>query len=104
MQPDSENASHDLCGRLNVHDSSFRRPRTKSINFPAFAERDCQILVPNNLPVCASGLIEKNPSYCKASWPQDSLDDFTDGLRHCKPVNTRNGQKISRACSVEARP
>ena len=78
-----------------MHDSSFRRPRTKSINFPAFADRDCQILVPNNLPVCASGLIEKNPSYCKASWPQDSLDDFTDGLRHCKPVNTRNGQEIS---------
>jgi hypothetical protein len=40
------------------------------------------------------GLVEKNSSDGKAVWPEDTLHDFTHGLRRRKLLNTRYGQDV----------
>ena len=80
VEPDGEHAIHEICWGLYVQDSTLHRPRTKSINILTFANGDGQILMPNDLPICALGLVEKNPSDSKALGPEGSRHEITDAL------------------------
>src|SRR5690242_20221240 len=95
MKSDGEHASHNFARRLHVHDSRLRRPRTKSFNVLALADGNRQVLMPSDLPVRCSRLIEENSPNRETFGSKDSLHDFADGTRCGKCLNTLNGEEVS---------
>jgi len=73
----------------------LHRPCGEAIKVPTFTDSDCQILMPNHLPVGASSLVEEDSSNRKAFWTQADFHNFTYRPGRGERLDARDGQQIS---------
>src|SRR5262249_35127524 len=95
MQSYCEHVIHDFRWRLDVHDPIFHCPRSKALNITALSNGNRQILMPNNLPICASRFVEKYRPHGKAFRSHNRFHYSTDWSGYCQLTNTWNRKEIS---------
>lgn len=58
MESDGEHLLEKIDGRLDVRNAILRAPRAEAGHLGAGAQRQRQILVPRNQPICVGRLVE----------------------------------------------
>jgi len=95
MESHRKDSTHDVRGRLNVHDACFDCPRPKSIDLTPLANGNGEVLVPDNFPIRLSGLIEEDPPHREAFRAENSTEKCPHRIRNCHLANNRHGQQVS---------